>query len=193
MKCAVIGGSVLPPEFDESLREQCELFGENMARACFEILTGACDGYPYMVSIGALKAGGIVEGYSPATNAQEHAEIFEHPLDAVSSMVYLDTYPHDSFMQRMLARSLPLIEACDLVLCIEGSWGTLMELVAAVCMSKPIVIVQEFGGVAAHFEEMYRQIQAESLHPFSSKLYICATLDDAMRQLETCIGSAQGI
>lgn len=193
MKCAVIGGSVLPPAHSESLREQCELFGKSMARAGFEILTGACDGYPYMVSVGALDAGGSVMGYSPATNAQEHVDVFEHPLDAVSSMVYLDTYPHDSFMQRMLARSLPLIEACDLVLCLEGSWGTLMELVAAVCMSKPIVIVQEFGGVAALFEEMYRQIQGESLHPFSSKLFICETLEDAMRQLEELAGCVQNI
>lgn len=183
MKCAVIGGSVLPPDFDDTQRKECERLGQWMASAGFEILTGACDGYPYMVSRGVLDAGGKVVGYSPAKNAEEHEQEFQHPLDAVSTMVYLDDYPKSSNMQCLLARSLPLIEACDIVLCLEGSWGTLMELVGAVCMSKPLVIVKEFGGVAAQFEDLYRQIQANCQHPFSSELFVVTTLDEACEQL----------
>ena len=184
MKCAVIGGSVLPKDFDENQRVQCEMLGRWIADLGIEILTGACDGYPYMVSVGALAAGGKVVGYSPAIDAREHTLEYDHPVDAVSTMVFLDDYPSNSNMQRLLARSLPLVEESDFVLCIEGSWGTLMELVGAVCMSKPIITVNEFGGIAARFENLFLQMQGECQHPFSSELIAVQTMQEAREQIK---------
>jgi len=134
-------------------------FGQWCAKQGIDLLTGACGGVPYEVGKGAVSAGGRVIGFSPATDKELHVKHYDHPLDCCSEIIY---YKDDdaSMNSRFILRSIPMIEMADLLVSLDGSWGTMYELIIALLNGKTIVVVEESGGASQLFLNNYEELHS---------------------------------
>jgi uncharacterized protein (TIGR00725 family) len=153
MKITVYGGTN-NKSYSENEIKECEDFGKFLAENKYEILTGACGGYPYFVGRGAVRAGGKVIGYTPAKNMKEHVENYQFPVDGVSDMVWAKRdYALKS--ENFLRRSMDMTPYSDIVVALGGSWGTYGELLFSFFAKKKIIIVDKYGGAGEAFQSAY--------------------------------------
>ncbi len=150
MKITVYGGTN-NKHYSEKEIQACADLGKFLAENHFEILTGACMGYPYYVGRAAVQAGGKVIGYTPAANLQEHLERYKFNTDGVSDLVFNENIlPTNS--ENFLKRSMDMTPYCDVVVALGGSWGTFSELMFSFFAKKKMIIVDEFKGAGEIFE-----------------------------------------
>lgn len=62
--------------------------GRQIAKQGAVLVTGATTGFPLWAAMGAKEAGGQSIGFSPASNAREHVEVYGLPLDYMDLIVY---------------------------------------------------------------------------------------------------------
>ncbi|WAW14707.1 hypothetical protein [Peptostreptococcus equinus] len=184
MRCAVIGGSSLGNQFTEDQRQDIENIGQWLAENKIELSTGACDGFPYLLGKACVESGGRVIGYSPAANYEEHTNEYKHPIDGCSSFIYLDKNDK-SHNSRFLLRSLPLIEEANIVLSLEGNWGTLFELVTAIITGKKIIILKGFGGISDNFRQIYESLKVQSHYDYKESLVFVDSIEELKNVLYT--------
>ncbi len=150
MKITVYGGTN-NKHYSEKEIQACADLGKFLAENQFEILTGACGGYPYYVGRGAVQAGGKVIGYTPAVNLQEHLERYKFTTDGVSDLVFNENIlPTNS--ENFLKRSMDMTPYSDVVVALGGSWGTFSELLFSFFAKKKMIIVDEFKGAGEIFD-----------------------------------------
>ncbi|MCM1404568.1 MAG: hypothetical protein NC133_03685 [Prevotella sp.] len=158
MKITVYGGTN-NKHYSEQEIQACHDLGQFLAQNHFEILTGACGGYPYYVGRGAVQVGGKVIGYTPAANLQEHLERYQFTTDGVSDLVFNENIlPTNS--ENFLKRSMDMTPYSDVVVALGGSWGTFSELLFSFFAKKKILIVDEFKGAGEIFDtvnDFFRQ------------------------------------
>lgn len=65
----------------EKLKTQAYIVGSHIAKSGCILATGACPGIPHEAAIGANDEGGIILGFSPAINLQEHTEVYKFPVE----------------------------------------------------------------------------------------------------------------
>lgn len=118
--------------------------GNELARAIAArdvvLLTGATTGLVYVVGKAAHDVGIFHVGVSPASNSQEHVEIYKLPLDACDLIVYTGF--------GLKGRNVVLVRTCDIVLFVAGSMGSLNEFTIAHDEGKVIGCLTGTGGVA---------------------------------------------
>ena len=150
MKITVYGGTN-NKHYSEKEIQACADLGKFLAENGFEILTGACGGYPYYVGRGAVQANGKVIGYTPAVDLQEHLERYKFTTDGVTDLVFNENIlPTNS--ENFLKRSMDMTPYSDVVVALGGSWGTFSELLFACFAKKKMIIVDEFGGAGQIFD-----------------------------------------
>ncbi len=150
MKITVYGGTN-NKFYSEQEIKACADLGKFLAENKFEILTGACMGYPYFVGRGAVQAGGKVIGYTPAEDLQEHLGKYQFVTDGVSDLVFNENIlPTKS--ENFLKRSMDMTPYSDVVIAMGGSWGTFSELLFSFFAKKKIIIVDEFKGAGEIFD-----------------------------------------
>ncbi|MDR0384329.1 MAG: hypothetical protein LBH47_03350 [Christensenellaceae bacterium] len=153
MKITVYGGTNNRSYSSKEI-ETCEGLGIFLAKNGFEILTGACGGYPYFVGRGAVTSGGSVIGYTPATTIEDHINIYKFPTDGTTDLVFAEKY-FKTESECYLRRSMDMTDYSDIVIALGGSWGTFSELIFSFFSKKKIIIVEEFGGAGQEFLHAY--------------------------------------
>ncbi len=115
----VIGGSSVNPEIFELARE----VGQKIAEAGFTLVTGGRTGVMEAASRGAKEAGGLVIGILPGTSAPEANPYVDVPI--VTGLG--------------IARNIIIVRTAQVIIAIDGSYGTLSELAFALQLHKPII------------------------------------------------------
>lgn len=109
-----------------------EEVGRLLGEAGHVVLTGGLGGVMAAAAKGARSTGGSVVGLLPGT-------------DRTVGNEYL-TVALPTGLGEM--RNALLVRACDVIVCIPGSWGTLSELSLAMRTGVPVVMLGEWIGVA---------------------------------------------
>ncbi|HLC95725.1 MAG TPA: hypothetical protein VJH97_00175 [Candidatus Nanoarchaeia archaeon] len=142
MKIVVCGsGTGSAPEILEAAKS----LGKEIAQHHYTLLTGGCKGYPYAAARGALLAHGHVVAYSPAKDEEEHSSKYGFPLDEGVEFIFTGLGIPD--------RNLPLINAADVVVILDGQIGTLNEFTIAFHKKKRIAIYEK-GKLAPHLNAL---------------------------------------
>lgn len=68
--------------------DQAQKLGEIIAKHNLLLSIPATSGFPFWVAKGAAAHNGFVLGFSPAANAQEHADIYDLPFDYMDMIIY---------------------------------------------------------------------------------------------------------
>jgi len=114
--------------------EKAKELGREIARQGAVLVTGATTGFPLWAAMGAKEVGGISVGFSPASNEQEHVEVYKLPLDYMDLIIYTGFgYP---------GRDLLLTRSSDAVICGCGRVGTIHEFTIAFEDKKTIGIFE---------------------------------------------------
>lgn len=182
MKCAIIGASSISSDMTSKQIEQLEFLGKWLAEHKVELLTGACDGVPYIVGKACVQEGGIVKGFSPAVDLNDHIKQYKHPVDGCTSLVFLES-DNTNINTRFLIRSIPLIAEADVILCISGNWGTLNEVTVGIISGKKHIVLTEFGGISEMLVELYESIRRECNYNYGEVVCFAENVESVCLEL----------
>lgn len=142
VKVGVMGsaGEASSGESGRELRAQAEALGRAIAARGCVTLTGATTGLPHAAGAAAHAAGGLHVGVSPASDAREHVERYQLPLEGADVLVYTGF--------GLKGRNVVLVRSCDVVLIFRGGTGTLNELTIAHDEGRVVGCLTGTGGVA---------------------------------------------
>lgn len=131
------------------LVEKAEQLARAIARRDVVLFTGATTGIVYVVGKAAHEAGCFHVGISPASNKQEHVDLYHLPLDACDTLVYTGF--------GLKGRNVVLVRSCDIVLFVAGAMGSLNEFTIAHDEGKIIGCLTGTGGVAAEADYLLQK------------------------------------
>jgi len=144
----------------DKIRELCGDLGKYLAVNQITVYTGACSGIPHIVGKKIVDEGGTVIGFSPATNIDEHCTIYNFPIDGCSEIIFSKAkYSHND---GYIFRSKEMLEYSNVVVSIQGNWGTLNELIFSVLCSKYIINCSFSNGVSEIFSSIYNKLNNNS-------------------------------
>ncbi|GAB4186334.1 MAG: TIGR00725 family protein [Calditrichia bacterium] len=118
-RISVIGGAEASPE----ILNDAFLIGKYLAQEGWLVYNGGKGGVMEAVSRGVTEAGGTVVGLLPETDAS-----FANPYISIPVPTGLG-----------VGRNLMLIHAAEVVIAIDGRYGTLSEIAFALQFNKPVV------------------------------------------------------
>jgi uncharacterized protein (TIGR00725 family) len=124
----------------EELAKRAHALAAAISERKLQLLTGATTGIIYVVGKAAHNAGTLHVGISPASNADEHVESYNLPLDACDLIIFTGF--------GLKGRNVVLVRSCDIVLFIAGAMGSLNEFTIAHDEGKVIGCLTGTGGVA---------------------------------------------
>lgn len=108
--------------------------GRQIAKQGAVLLTGATTGFPMWSAMGAIEAGGISVGLSPANSPKEHVETYNLPLEYMDLIFYTGFgYP---------GRDIIFTHSTDAMLFGCGRIGTIHEFTVAFEDGKPIGVLE---------------------------------------------------
>lgn len=140
----------LPPRVHESAK----IIGAAIANRGGIAMTGATTGYPFWAAMGAVEAGGISVGLSPASSEREHVEGYKLPLDFMDVIIYTGFgYP---------GRDLFLVRSSDAVITGPGRIGTFHEFMVAYEDGKPMGVLESDDWDT---DDILKEILAKSNRP----------------------------
>src|SRR5215211_2600634 len=131
------------------LVEKAEQLARVIAKREVVLFTGATTGIVYVVGKAAHEAGCFHVGISPASNKQEHVDLYKLPLDACDTVVYTGF--------GLKGRNVVLVRSCDIVLFVAGAMGSLNEFTIAHDEGKIIGCLTGTGGVAAEADYLLQK------------------------------------
>ncbi|HKY43863.1 MAG TPA: hypothetical protein VJM50_12295 [Pyrinomonadaceae bacterium] len=141
-------------ETGSTLVEKAERLARAIAAKDVVLFTGATTGIVYVVGKTAHDAGSFHVGISPASNEDEHVEIYKLPLDACDTIVYTGF--------GLKGRNVVLVRSCDIVLFVAGAMGSLNEFTIAHDERKIIGCLTGTGGVADEAEYLLQKFGKRS-------------------------------
>jgi len=160
----------------ESLAEKAHALAAAIAERKLQLLTGATTGIIYVVGKAAHDAGTLHVGISPASNAGEHVEKYNLPLDACDLIVFTGF--------GLKGRNVVLVRSCDIVLFIAGAMGSLNEFTIAHDEGKVIGCLTGTGGVADEADFLLKK--------FSKKTdAVVFRDDDPVKLIDACLSELQ--
>jgi uncharacterized protein (TIGR00725 family) len=156
----------------EALSEKAQALAAAIAERRLQLLTGATTGIIYVVGKAAHDAGALHVGISPASNAGEHVEKYNLPLDACDLIIFTGF--------GLKGRNVVLVRSCDIVLFIAGAMGSLNEFTIAHDEGKVIGCLTGTGGVADEVDYL--------LNKFSKKTdAVVFRNEDTVKQNDPCL------
>lgn len=147
MKIAFYGSA--SGELPAYLREKARETGREIARGNHTLITGACPGLPYEAVFGAKEYNGIVLGFSPAKNINEHIQRFQFPTIGFDEIIFIpENYPYHKDKQACYKfRNVSSVAECDAAIFIAGGKGSNTEFANAYAMGRVIGVVAGTGGI----------------------------------------------
>ena len=160
----------------EALSEKAQALAAAIAERKLQLLSGATTGIIYVVGKAAHDAGALHVGISPASNAGEHVEKYNLPLDACDLIVFTGF--------GLKGRNVVLVRSCDIVLFIAGAMGSLNEFTIAHDEGKVIGCLTSTGGVADEADYL--------LNKFSKKTdAVVFRNEDPVKLIDACLSEFQ--
>jgi len=142
-KIGVMGSA---SEFMEEAERKVFELGREIAKHDCVLITGATTGLPYAASRGVKKENGLSIGISPARDEEEHTIIYKKPTDSYDVIIYTGF--------GFKGRNVINIRACDFVIFVGGSTGTLNEFTIAYDEGKVIGVLQGTGGISDNVKKI---------------------------------------
>jgi len=151
-RIAVMGSAGRNKPLPDELLLKAREIGREIAKMDCILVTGACMGVPLSATIGATEQGGLVFGFSPAANIQEHlAPPIDYPAPVKGAYLIFTGFGKEG-------RNILSLRNCDAVIFVAGSAGTLTEFALAYHMGKVIGILEGTGGIADKIPEIIKDI-----------------------------------
>lgn len=122
---AVIGAGAADEKTSAVARE----LGILLARQGYTLISGGLGGVMRAASEGARQAGGHTVGLLPGLERGQANEFVEYPV--VTGLGHM--------------RNFLVVANADIVIAVEGGWGTLSELALARKIGKPVIAVGRWG------------------------------------------------
>jgi len=146
MKIGVYGSS--STDNSNGLQLAKEL-GREIARQGHIVVTGACGGFPLDAMLGAREFDGHTIGYSPASNRDEHVNIYKNPTEGIKEFVFV---PEDYIHRGNKAvctkyRNVSSTADVDCAIIVGGRIGTMHEFTSMFDFGKNIGILKGTGGI----------------------------------------------
>ena len=161
---------------ESALREKAKALGRAIANREAALFSGATTGLTYEAGKAASDAGALHVGISPASDAREHVERYQLPLDACTVIIYTGF--------GLKGRNVVLVRSCDVVLFVAGSIGSLNEFTIAFDEGKLIGCLTGSGGVADRVEELVKVFQK----PTTARILYD---DEPERLVERCLAAVR--
>ncbi len=113
------------------------------------VVTGGTEGYPHVVALAAIQAGGKAVSYAIGLSISDHSQFHNIDLSQYTNVIFQKKY----FNKKLLyvdnyLRSLDMCSAVDMAIIIGGRVGTMYEITILSGMSKDIFILKGSGGIA---------------------------------------------
>lgn len=144
----VIGSGI---EIDDGeIIQKARRIGRKIAEFDCTLITGGCGGLPYEAVLGAKEVDGYTIGISPASNLKEHIERYKMPYEKYDNLIFT------GFGKK--GRNVPSMRACEGVIAISGSRGTLNELTTASGEFKIMGLLGGVPGVSSYFDEIEKRL-----------------------------------
>lgn len=142
------------PDFEPAIGQKCRELGRAIASRAYCLLTGACGGLPHECVLGAREIGIHTVGISPASNLQEHIDVFDSPYLEYDVLIFTGL--------GLMGRELINIRSSDAVVFVGGRTGTLGEFAIAHEEGKVIGVLRGTGGIADLLDELEPQLNKET-------------------------------
>jgi uncharacterized protein (TIGR00725 family) len=146
----------------ESSTYLAEQLGEEIAKNCQIITTGATVGLPYYAARAAKKAGGMSIGFSPASSLREHLYKYRLPIEVYDFVNFTGMH--------YVGRDIHLVQSSDAVITVGGRFGSLHEFTTALQSRMPCGVLLGSGGTADAIPDLM-----ETLEPPSHKYVVYDT------------------
>ena len=135
-KVAIIGSGQKLPEGET--RPRVRTIGKELAIRGAELYTGGCWGFSYESVLGAAEiSNSSITAVSPAHHLEEHIQRFHHPVKGFTDFIFVGRqYTPPPALERrnhylFMHRSGEMIALVDKVVVLDGTIGTIHELVTA--------------------------------------------------------------
>lgn len=148
----------------------------------FRATTGGCIGIPELVANAVSERKGHVLAYSPAIDVLEHITEYGFAENKNIEMRYLKGSTA-SKNARFLIRSIDLVEEADLVVCFNGTWGTLSEIVFAVMCGKQILFLNVNKNNET-LKKVYELMEGINLTDWGNKFVEVTSEEQLQQELE---------
>lgn len=148
MKIAIIGTTKADnPQIIKKAKEIGKLIAINK----HTIITGGTNGYPHIVALSAINAGGKVISYATGRSMSDHSQFHDADLSEYTDIIFQKKY----FSKKLSVidnylRSLDMCSKVDMAIVISGKVGTMYEVTIMSGMSKNIYVLAGSGGVTGH-------------------------------------------
>lgn len=161
-KIGVYGSAEDSPEKNFAKAQQ---IGSELAKHKAIVITGACNGLPYLVALAAFKNGAEVWEFSPCLNKKE--QLLDTPganLSIYKKIIYIPkSFEFSSNRQACRKyRNVTSITTADAGIIISGRWGTMNEFTNLFDMGKVIGILTGTGGIADELQALLQKISKPS-------------------------------
>jgi uncharacterized protein (TIGR00725 family) len=140
--------------FTREAQEESYELGQIVARRGMVLISGAAPGLPLETARGCQEEGGLSIGISPALSLEEHAEVYQSPVEGFDVLIYTGS--------GLMGREIVNIRSSDIVVIISGHSGTLGEFAIAYDEGKLIGVLQGTGGIADIVPELVHAIDKET-------------------------------
>ncbi len=128
------------------------------------LVTGACQGLPYIVAAEAAKGGVEIWGYAAEFDIEGLRAVAPNDDQTIySKLVYIPRdFPLASYGRaRMKYRNVISTANCDAGIIVSGRWGTLNEFTNLIDFQKSIGVLTSTGGIADELPALTRKIVKE--------------------------------
>lgn len=134
---------------DKEIIKIAKEIGQIIAMGNHTVVTGGSAGYPHIVALSAVKAGGHAISYATGLTMADHQQFHKIDLSKYSQVIFQKKY----FNKKLLGidnylRSLDMCLNVDLAVVIGGRVGTMYEVTILSGLSKDIFVLADSGGVA---------------------------------------------
>jgi len=138
----VMGSAKRVPAHAETLAFEV---GRHIALAGCILVTGATTGLPLCAARGATSEGGLVVGMSPAPDRRSHRAL--HLPEAAHDLIVFTGFGFKG-------RNVLNVRACDAIITVGGSFGTLNEFTIACDEGRVVGVLAGSGGISDHAERI---------------------------------------
>lgn len=153
IKIGVMGSAKRSKDLPDVLSKNAVKIGRKIAQSDCILVTGSCMGVPKIAAKAASDAGGLVLGYSPASNIKDHLEPpTSYPLPAENEILLYTGYGK-------IGRNVLSISQCDAVIFVGGGIGTLNEFTIAYHEGKVIGVLSGVGSVVERVVKEEKQFR----------------------------------
>jgi uncharacterized protein (TIGR00725 family) len=138
----------------KSVDEACGLayeVGVQIAQKGHILTTGATVGVPMYSAKGAVDAGGVSIGFSPASSMRSHVKKYRLPIGF---------YDYINFTgMNYIGRDIHLVMSSDAVITVGGRMGSLHEFTTAIEAHMPCGVLLGSGGLADYIPTLLEELE----------------------------------